>query len=216
MSVVTQNEREFTSKYLQLINLSENARLDQFYSTSDYGKLSSLGPTLPKIDVPLPRGKTSANSDSASTIQVSLKSIKPPFKFSTQLQLPASHTVYKVKSDLIGTLLSLKDTGVKAADVKLLVKGKVMQDTSSLSTIVNGEQELSFMCMVSQPSVAEPDVAADPSDDKIEEVTPVAASNDRVVISPDAWFKIRKVLVEDLANEQKADQALTKLKSTFN
>lgn len=216
MSVTTQNEREFASKFLQLLGLSADAKSDQFYSTADYHKLSSLGPTLPKIQVPLPKGESSQDNTTENVAEVSLKSIKPPFKFSTQLtNVPVSHTVYKVKSDLIESLPLLKDAHIKPTHLKLLVKGKVIPDTSSLTSLVNEDKTISFMCMVSQPTT-EADITADPTDDKIDEVTPASVKSDTLVVSEDTWSKIYRVLVEDLGSEALANQALTKLKSGFN
>ena len=215
MSVSAQNEREFASKFLQLIGLSADAKSDQFYSTADYHKLSSLGPSLPKIKVTLPKGKSAQTSTTENTTEVSLKSIKPPFKFSTQLsKVPVSHTIYKMKSDLIESLPLLKDANVKPTHLKLLVKGKVIQDTASLVSLVNEGQAISFMCMVNQPT-SEPDNTADPTDDKIEDVIPVDVSNNSLVVSEDTWAKIYKVLVEDLGSEDLANKALAKLKSGF-
>lgn len=215
MSVSIQNEREFASKFLQLVGLSSNAKPDQIYSTSDYHKLSSLGPTLPKIQIPLPKGNSSQDNTSVNTSQVSFKSIKPPFKFSTQLtNVPVSHTVYKVKSDLIESLSLLKDANIKPTHLRLLVKGKVIQDTSSLASLVNDDQDISFMCMVNQPTV-ESDIIADPTDDKIDEVIPADVKSTSLVISENTWSNIHKVLVDDIGDEGLAKQALTKLKSGF-
>ncbi|CUM51312.1 unnamed protein product [Debaryomyces tyrocola] len=216
MSVTTQNEREFATKFLQLLGLSADAKSDQFYSTADYHKLSSLGPTLPKIQVPLPKGESSQDNTTENAAEVSLKSIKPPFKFSTQLtNVPVSHTVYKVKSDLIESLPLLKDAHIKPTHLKLLVKGKVIPDTSSLTSLVNEDKTISFMCMVSQPTT-EAGITADPTDDKIDEVTPASVKSDTLVVSEGTWSKIHRVLVEDLGSEELANQALTKLKSGFN
>lgn len=216
MSVSVQNEREFASKFLQLISLSADAKSDQFYSTADYHKLSSLGPSLPKIKVTLPRGKSTQSNTTEDVAEISLKSIKPPFKFSTQLsKVPVSHTIYKVKSDLIESLPLLKDANVKPTHLKLLVKGKVIQDTSSLVSLVNEDKAISFMCMVNQ-TTSEPDNTADPTDDKIDEVIPIHSESKSLVVSEDAWAKIYKVLVEDLGSEDFASKALTKLKSGYN
>lgn len=216
MSVSVQNEREFASKFLQLITLSADAKSDQFYSTADYHKLSSLGPSLSKIEVTLPRGKSTQSNTTEDVAEISLKSIKPPFKFSTQLsKVPVSHTIYKVKSDLIESLPLLKDANVRPTHLKLLVKGKVIQDTSSLVSLVNEDKAISFMCMVNQ-TTSEPDNTADPTDDKIDEVIPIHSESKSLVVSEDAWAKIYKVLVEDLGSENLASKALKELKSSYN
>lgn len=214
MSVAIQNEREFALKFLQLVGLSSDAKPEQFYSTSDYHKLSSLGPTLPKIQISLPKGKPSISKLSEKMIDVGFKSIKPPFKFSTQLSnVPVSHSVYRVKSDLIESLPLLKEANVKAANLKLLVKGKVIQDTSILSALVGDGQDLSFMCMVGQPT-AEQEAAADPTDDHIDEVVSSVHTKE-LTVSEDTWQKIYNVLVDDLDSKDMANRALAKIKSAF-
>lgn len=210
----------FNSAYLELIGLSENAPSSAFYSTSDYSKLNTLGPSLPKSKVPIPRFGANDSSSSGSTLSLTFKSIKPPFKFSTQLSnVPDNYAVYKIKNDLIESLELLKDAHVVASDLKLLVKGKVIQDTAILSTLVGpGATDISFMCMVSAPKpVSAEQLAGQLATDENSDPTDASPNSisDPTSILPATWKKIELILVEDLGKEN-ATSALQKLQSAFN
>lgn len=207
-AVAVSNERSFVATYSQLVRLSPQMPADAFYSTENYRKLASLGPTLPKINRPLPRkGKTVT---SEKTTDVTFKSIKPPFKFSAALQrVPLSQTVYKLKNDLIVAVPELKAAGVTSANLKLMVKAKVVQDSSVLGALPVSEAGLSFMVMVSPPA---PEVIAqDPVDAAVLSIDAPAPA----VISPSTWTKIHAVLEEDLG-QMGAKSALTRLQNGWN
>lgn len=209
MSAATiSSERHFVTTYSQLVQLSPTMPADAFYTTENYKKLASLGPTLPKINRPLPR--KGASSTSESVTDISFKSIKPPFKFSAALhRVPLSQTVYKLKTDLISAVPELAAAGVTSANLKLMVKAKVVQDSSVLGSLLGADAGLSFMVMVS-PSAAKPE-EKDPVDDAVLSIdAPVAA-----VISASTWTKIQAVLEEDLGQEG-ARNALTRLQNGWN
>ncbi|CAK7896945.1 ubiquitin-like protein Mdy2p [[Candida] anglica] len=214
---MTTVERPFASAFLELISLSEDAGANEFYSTTEYGKLASLGPTLPKLKAVLPKKGAETSVAETRSFKLSFKSIKPPFKFSTQLvNVPETHTVYKVKSDLVEALPLLKDAGVTASDIKMLVKGKVIPDTSALSIVaVAASDEISFMCMVSPPKPQEVNtVEATPSTlDDPETVSPAAFSPG--TIPQGTWTKLKAVLVEDLGSAN-AEIAFERLQKSVN
>lgn len=192
----------FTSTFLQLINLSNNASPDTFYSTDSYNKLASLGPTLPEIKAPFPQFDEAATG---GAVKITFKSIKPPYKFSTEVEkVPLSNSIYKIKSDLIESLPELKLAAVEPTDLKFMIKGKVIQDSSILSAVPNLTENVSFMVMVSAP--------------KPKEQTPAPAELDDIVSVPDAtkavvsqltWKKIHDLLKQDLGDQ--ADGVFEKL-----
>ncbi|KAK6458799.1 uncharacterized protein RJT20DRAFT_123890 [Scheffersomyces xylosifermentans] len=211
MSVVTlEDEKQFVKTYLQLINLSNNAPVDKFNSTADYHKLESLGPSLPRFKLDLPKG--GSTEDTERTVTLKFKSIKPPFKFTTDLvNIPISSTVYKIKSDLIEAVPTLKDAGVTPANLKLLLKSKVVQDTSTISSLPNLESEVSFNCMVLAPA---------PGAETHKETNNSTVESDPIPIIPieikqSTWNKIHEILKEDLGEKQ-AKEAFTKLQSSWN
>ncbi|CCE86976.1 Piso0_005501 [Millerozyma farinosa CBS 7064] len=205
-------ERRFAETYLQLIGLSSKADESKYHTPSTYDKLSSLGPSLPAIKAELPRQKSGQEDNVQKKIDMSIKSIKPPHKFSVNLsQVDGSQTVYHLKTTLINEATDLSTKDIKAGDLKLLLKGKVIQDTATLSSLTD-ESSVSLMCMVSQkpaPSASETNSTgeADPSDQ-----IPVEVKS----LSADTWSRIHKVLVEDLRSEPAANEALKKLKKSWD
>lgn len=190
------DEKKFIDTYLELMKLSKNEPLDKFNSTQDYNKLESLGPSLPKFTYkfPTPEGK----SEQVSTVTLKFKSIKPPYKFLTELsEIPSNYTIYKVKVKLIQTVDTLK--GLTPADLKLLVKSKVVQD----SAVVSKLDDTSFNCMVSAPKVVKQEE---------KEIDPETST----IVSPTiSWDKIYDIILQDVKDDTKAKQILDKFKSTI-
>lgn len=203
---MSQTEQQFVSTYTQLISLSSSAPAERFNSVGDYHKVESLGPSLPILKVEFPAGKQQSDTKS-STITLNLKSIKPPFKFSHSLEASTNQSIYKVKSDLISAVETLKDAGVQPGDIKLLVKGKVYQDTASLSTF--SEPEVSFMCMVSAPSSSSIAKGDDPDDVPVENVLFASLKK----ISSETWNEIVALVAKDL-DEAQARTVVEKWKQT--
>ena len=158
--------------------------------------MESLGPSLPKFTYkfPTPEGK----SEQVSTVTLKFKSIKPPYKFLTELsEIPSNYTIYKVKVKLIQTVDTLK--GLTPADLKLLVKSKVVQDSAVVSTL----DDTSFNCMVSAPKVVKQEE---------KEIDPETST----IVSPTiSWDKIYDIILQDVKDDTKAKQILDKFKSTI-
>ncbi|KAF8002871.1 hypothetical protein HF325_002116 [Metschnikowia pulcherrima] len=177
---------EFCRTYSQLINLSPDAAADSFYSTEDYNKLGSLGPTLPRLEYAFPKGTNSSSADASVSIQ--LKSI-------------LSLSVYKVKELLISAVDTLSLAGVTPSNLKFMIKSKVLTDTTTISSLVQEGTAISITVMVSAPAApAKPskttdltsDISADPS-----ESVPLS-------LSAETWAKIQDVLMADVGAENGA------------
>lgn len=199
----TETEKSFATVYLKLVGLSNEASGDQFNSTSDYGKLKSLGPSLPMPKTQLPHG---TNTKEEVLIELSIKSIKPPFKFNKVLGgLALSSSVYNIKSQLIEAEDSLRNANVEPLNLKFMFKSKVLQDSTSLEAIPSIASGVSFNCMVSAPTpkpvVTEVSEEADPE------------VSEPIVIAESTWTKIHQVLKNDLGSEEKANQVLAKLQT---
>lgn len=203
---MAQTEKQFVETYAQLIGLSSAAPSEVFNSVGDYHRVDSLGPSLPalKIDFPTPDQQ---NASSASSIKLSFKSIKPPFKFSHSFQASSNQSIYKTKTDLISAVDVLKNGHIQPSDIKLLVKGKVYPDTVSLSQFP--DPEVSFMCMVSAPSPTNTATGADPDDVPVEKVQ----FNPKKTISTDTWTRIHELVASDLDQNQ-ATALVSQWKST--
>lgn len=195
MSVATTT---FFSTYAQFIALAPDAPADTFYGTEDYSKLESLGPTLPKLPYPLPQ-LSAESTASEKSVTINVKSIKPPFKFATQLTgVPVGQSVYKVKTQLVEEVDVLRNAGATAGDLKIMIKAKVVSDSTVLSSLVSDDSDLTFTVMVSAP--------AKPKDEP-----PVEAPVARTV-SNSTWQKIHELLAADLGAED-ARAALERFKS---
>lgn len=177
----------FFRTYSQLIALSENAPADSFYGTEDYARLETLGPSLPKLRFPLPPSQETSSLEN-EVILVNVKSIKPPFKFSVLLSgVLLSQSVFKVKSQLVQEVPVLKDAGASPANIKLMVKAKVLTDSTPLSAVAAGSEEISIIAMVSPP-------------EKPAEVSS-SASESKPSISENTWNLIHELLCKDLGEE---------------
>lgn len=175
----------------------QNESLDKFNSTQDYNNLSSLGPSLPKCNYKFPEPQNVTKA-AESTVTLKFKSIKPPFKFLTELSnIPVNFTIYKVKAQLIESLEILHNAGVTAKDLKLMIKSKVAQDAAALSSLVNTEEPISFNCMVSAPSGGKPAATTsktDEDDPELEAVSdPVSTTATTSSISEAGWNKYMKL-----------------------
>lgn len=206
MSAVAASQRDFVSKYVQLLGLATPLTPDNFNSVSDYSKVQSLGPSLPKVNTPLPNKEQSEKKD--SFININFKSIKPPFKFTTSLnEYSSSHSIYKTKLDLIASLPLLKDAHVAPKHIKLLLKGKVLHDLSLLSSL-NLDQDLSFTCMVATPEIEQSaSLETVDTQEKTDEKSPIT-------ILSETWTKIQEALLLEL-NTEDATTVLSKFKSSI-
>lgn len=163
MSVATinQSEREFASNFLALLSVSDaNVVIPADYK-KDIKDISTLGIKLPNL--PNPKKQTTSSSN-GSDIEVSFKSIKPP-RFNVSFKSASTNTIFEVKT----TLAKQNElNGIQPSQIKLLVKGKVIQDSVLLSSITNDDQQVSFTVMINKDasksatpiSTPEPEIAA--------------------------------------------------------
>lgn len=191
-TVIDQNQ--FVTTYLQLVSLDEAETADFYNTASTYNTLETLGPSLPPIKTRLPTKSQSATN----TVDLSFKSIKPPYRFNETLAgVSTSTTIYKVKLELIQKL----SLPLIASDVKFLIKGKVIQDLVVLSEL----DSYSFTCFVSAPKPA-----ANASDDGIADM-----DIDELRVSDSAWNKILSILIEDGKSQEKANDIVSGFKRTL-
>ncbi|KAK6462967.1 hypothetical protein DFJ63DRAFT_99752 [Scheffersomyces coipomensis] len=208
------SEKQFAETYVKLIALSNDAAPSQFNSTSDYHKLESLGPSLPKFKFSLPK---SESKNKGLKVNLKFKSIKPPYKFTAELNnVHISTTILKVKSDLIDSLPLLKDGNITPVNLKVLHKSKVVQDGSELSSIYNQESEITFSCLVSAPTVTATTPAATTEEVADIEMTnaETETSTKSLQVSDSTWNKIYELLVQDVG-QANAHIVQTKFKESL-
>ncbi|KAF3989290.1 hypothetical protein FT663_02837 [Candidozyma haemuli var. vulneris] len=202
----TADDKQFFTTYSQLIRLSTDAAPETFYSTDDYHKLTSLGPSLPQVPAGFPKlAKTTAGE----TTKLNFKSIKPPFKFAASLDVPLESTVFNIKNELVETVATLKEAGATASNLKLMLKAKVLTDSTQIGSVAKANEELAITVMVSPPT-ASPEKASPAA-------TPSATEDpDEAVLEPvvteATWAKIGSFLALDIGSER-AQKAVAQFKT---
>lgn len=209
-------EKQFVSNYLQLVSLSNDADSSAFNRTGDYTTLESLGPSLPTLKAKLP-----SNTKQVQQVKLTFKSIKPPYKFQTELtQVANTESIFSAKSLLIDSLDDLKNSSIKPSDLKFLLKGKVIQDNVILSSLDN----YNFMCMVAPPASSQsPSSSPAPASTETKSIGNTQNDDpdiniDEVAdlkVEPETFDKIYTILKQDLKNDVKALTILEKFKASI-
>ncbi|QWW25286.1 hypothetical protein CA7LBN_004168 [Candidozyma auris] len=203
------SDKQFFTTYAQLIRLSTDAPQSSFYSTEDYHKLKSLGPSLPKVPAAFPK---KSNGDAAGEkTKLNFKSIKPPFKFSTSLEAPLSSTVFNIKGELVEAVAALRDAGVTASNLKMMVKAKVLSDTTQIGSVAKANEELSITVMVSPPQTAPTPATEKREEEPTSTEDPEEAALDPMVTEA-TWTKIGSLLSLDIGPER-AQKAVNQFKT---
>lgn len=201
------SDKQFFTSYAQLIALQPNAPPETFYSTEDYHKLKSLGPSLPQVPSGFP--KASASSAQGETSKITFKSIKPPYKFNSTLEIPLDLTVFNIKSQLAESVQILKDAGISASDLKLMLKAKVLTDSTQISSVAKPNEELAITVMVSAPTSTPKAATQSPDTPAAEDPAEAAAEP---VVTEATWAKIGLLLALDIGPER-AQKAVAQFKT---
>lgn len=197
------SESTFVKTYLNLVTLSLDKPTSEFYSTTDYAKLTTLGPSLPLLKFPFPKASDAGDLEAEKRVSVLFKSIKPPFKFAAELEVPVLLLVHRVKQLLIAAVPSLTEGKVEPHDLKVLIKSKVASDSSLLSAVVPEDATaVSATVMVSAPKPVETKAAAERFYDP--EVSPV--------VTDATWKTIAEALAKDIGADA-AGQLVAKFKT---
>lgn len=199
-------ELDFVKTYLKLILLSSDKPADQFFSTGDYNQLPLLGPSLPLLRFPFPKdNQATSKNEQDRHIKVGFKLIKPPFKFSAEVDTPAHVLVFRVKQMLIELVPALKEAGVTPQDLKVLIKLKVVSDLAQLLLVVADDADsASATVMVSAPAASEKS--------EVSEGNTAKATIDATTVTPATWTKIQQALAADVGEAQ-ATQLVAKFKA---
>lgn len=172
--VMNDDERQFVSNILTLLSVSDAEKVIDDDYRKDLNELERLGVNLPK----LPNAKKPLNkleqtgagegSDSglqnsiessnfSKLIKVGVKSIKPP-RFNTEIECPIKNTIHEVKQQLIE---SKSLAGLQPTEIKLLLKGKVISDSTLLGSLITDELDIKFTAMINKSAVSEPAATAE-------------------------------------------------------
>lgn len=209
MSVI--DDKQFFSTYAQLIRLLSVAAPENFHSTEDYHKLTSLGPSLPQ----LPKGFPKASPTATEATKLTFKSIKPPFKFTAALEVPLDLTIFNIKSQLVETVEILKTAGAAPANLKLMLKAKVLTDATQIASVAKPNEELAITVMVSPPTTS-----TETKSPEAPSPSPAAASEDpdeamlEPLVTEATWAKIGLLLALDIGAER-AQKAVAQFRQSL-
>lgn len=163
----TQSEREFASNYLTLLSVSDSKIVIPADYRKDLKDISTLGIKLPKLPVSKKQVNGDSN-DSDQLIDVTFKSIKPP-RFNTSFKSSTSNTLFEVKTLLVKNEANLQ--GITQSQIKLLVKGKVIQDSVLLGSVANGEEQVTFTVMINKDKTSDSTPVSTPEPSTITPIT---------------------------------------------
>lgn len=135
--------------------------------------------------------RATKSSDSEPTINVNLKSIKPP-KFTTTMECKTSDTVYSIKEKLT-KIDEVKDSHLELSSFRLLVKGRVATDSKLISEIVpEGETSVNLTVMIKKKEEGEQDTPKPSSNSPDPDVPFELEKHD------DTWNDIKNILTNRL------------------
>lgn len=143
----SQSEKQFASNFLALLAVSDSNIVISADFRKDLKDISTLGIKLPNLPNPK-KQLNSSNESLEQAIEVTFKSIKPP-RFNVSMKTSSSNTIFEVKTALVK---NQQDTlhSIDPSQIKLLVKGKVIQDSVLLSSIINGDEQVTFTVMINK------------------------------------------------------------------
>ncbi|CCH44931.1 Ubiquitin-like protein MDY2 [Wickerhamomyces ciferrii] len=175
------SEKEFASNYLTLLSISDsNIVLEDSYK-KDLKEIKTLGIKLPNLPNPKKsndRDLISNGSQDGKLVNVTFKSIKPP-RFNINSKINSNITIFKIKSDLIKSQNELRE--LDPSQLKFLVKGKVIQDSSLLSSILGTDEEITFTVMINKSNTPTPIPSSGSNDnDNINDDEPEISNIDQI------------------------------------
>lgn len=197
----------FYDSYLQWIALSPDAPPHSFNSTEDYGKISLLGPALPKLPYAFPGALAFTEAPASGTVLLVVKSIRPPYKFSTSLEdTPLGHSVGQVKAQLAKLVDALSSANVLPLRLKLMVKSRVLSDTTVLSSLAQPGDSVSITVMVSAQELKAQEAKEEPAKESAEPAKPAQT------VSQQTWELVQAALAKDIG-EPAAAAAVVRFKT---
>ncbi|ODQ77093.1 hypothetical protein BABINDRAFT_163826 [Babjeviella inositovora NRRL Y-12698] len=203
MSVVSA-ESQFISPFLQLLSLSGQPSIYTDTFQQDLSKIQSLGPSLPKLSTDAKKPKLSKSTEDDKVVNLTIKSIKPP-KFNQIISASTSTTIYTIKEQLIAEAEELAGTQVE--QLKFLIKGKVIADSTVLDALATDTNKLSFMCMIGKPTTGLVPAAETVAHEEPELIVEETVTS----LTEDQWMAIHATVLKSYSVNQ-ADAVVLRLK----
>ncbi|CDK28978.1 unnamed protein product [Kuraishia capsulata CBS 1993] len=197
---VTKSDIKFPDHYVQELKTVNQSAHSYQLSPYDY-----------------PAQKRPDNTQSGRSINLTVKSIRPP-RFTATVSASSKDLVYNVKKQLVQSVPELKD--IHESQLKLMLKTKVLPDTTTLgSHVPDGEDALSLMVMVGKLEAGAENsslVAAEavtPNPEKASKALSAEAMDVDLKISETAWSKVYAILEGEISDKSRLDAYFEKIKS---
>ncbi|AGO12161.1 AaceriAEL200Cp [[Ashbya] aceris (nom. inval.)] len=191
-------EREFVTKFLTLAALQEPAKTRDYFKPLE--QVNSIAFPLQPLKYKYKQSRSRAREGAeANTVKLSLKSVRPP-RFALTEVFAANDNVAQVKERLRAT-----EPAVSTAELKLLLKGKVLNDGMILSDLKAPEATLTVLVQPHREN--EPAAAAAPSGENSSDGSDVTA----VPTVNVPWERISSTLEDALGDHGVAVATLARL-----
>ncbi|AMD20326.1 HDL418Cp [Eremothecium sinecaudum] len=187
------SEREFISNFLTLAFLDDPALPNDYHQNAE--NLDSVGISLRPLKIPY-ENKRQKGNDADSKVVIILKSVRPP-KF-----------VHTVKFSKLATFLQVKESlralenDLQNADIKFLLKGKVLNDLMLVQDL--NSPKISLTVMVGKEK------SGSSRGSSSSQVTSAEAVDKTEIAIP--WEKIQATLSESIVDQEAVAEAFSRLK----
>ncbi|CAL9728054.1 ubiquitin-like protein Mdy2p [Monosporozyma unispora] len=197
------SDRDFVNKFLVLATINK-PELSPSYQ-KPLREIKSLGVALPPLKYkynPKKRVHKDASSNN-DKVKLTLKSVRPP-KLSLEHEFNVEETVLQVKE----FIKEQEDTIKQLGQLKLLVKGKVLHDSTLLVDLPVKTENVLINVMVSKP------VAEDEKDpEEISVTTPPPQKKQEIEVP---WSVIKQVLVDTYPTSEEAANVFQRLQKGYD
>ncbi|KAK5959875.1 Mdy2p PWA37_002945 [Arxiozyma heterogenica] len=202
---------DFVNKFLVLATINP-PQLSSSYQRP-LKDVKTLGVALPPLKYkynPQKRLGNDTATDSISdgnqpaTVKLTLKSVRQP-KFSIEHDFNVNQTVLQVKE-----FIQQHESTIKQLNqLKLLIKGKVLHDSTLLVDLPIKEQDNVIVnVMISKPLIPDKKEEQDPEDPSIDQILPSSTQQKTAV----PWDVIEQVLIDTYSTKQEATSVYERLK----
>lgn len=221
-------ELEFANTFVQLLEVTTPSAEAQkaFADSFDLSSISKLPANFTFPALPRPFGATRDNAitdksgkengaeeEVLTAVEFTFKSLKQPkFNLKLVLDIKKSTNVYMLKMSLARLLEETPETSiiVQPADIKLMIRTKTLQDSENVCHVLENagsKNALSLNVLIIQFK---------PKKSEKEATTPASSSvPEQATVSETSWSKISDILLHDLKDQARVDQAIIKFKNSL-
>lgn len=203
------SDRDFVNKFLVLATINK-PELSPTYQ-KPLRQVDSLGVALPPLKYKYNPKKRVHKDDSPAKVKLTLKSVRPP-KFSIEHEFSVEETVLQVKEFIKSQEGTIKQLG----QLKLLVKGKVLHNSTLLVDLPVKTDNVLVNVMISNPVAQE---ERDPDDISVTEQTTIKSTTSPETKKQEVdlpWNAIKQVLIDTYQTPEEATTVFERLQKGYN